>query len=382
MVRTLTVSDAADWAMSAPRFDRPENSRVARGKCVTFSGRTTWAPTSVLGSVNWGWHGLGNNEAVITFRGSDTRNRFRRDVLLIDAAVAFGTSPKGYAAHGGFTTSFRTCKDELTQIVRSLPWNIDTLHICGHSMGGALATLAAEHFIDSNFQVFLYTFGAPRVGGVPHTRFLKKKLRGRIFRYYFSGDPVTWVPMFPYVHLPGTRLVAQSRLMGGHNAYWHPRNQVIARDSDNPNAGTLERTYQWMRSSGTEPHVLRWLTIGLHKILQLIGISIGTIVFSTATVFDQAFAVLSHFLYKREHEVRPLVVRWLEGAFNVFCKFVKGVGDTLSSIIANLRYALNILIGKLRIELNKADEDELPPPPPPPQLVKNKPRPVIRFQRV
>ena len=385
MATPLSISDAAICARSAPGFQATSAfAPLHWWQSRVFHGGTTWSPRSTLGAVYWDTqNGPRANEAVITFRGSDTGNRFRRDVLLIDFAAAFGSSPKGYAVHGGFSTAFRNCKDELDRIVRALPWHIDTLHICGHSMGGALATLAAERFLDARFQVFLYTFGAPRVGGVAHTRYLKKKLKGRLFRYYYTGDPVTWFPMFPYVHLPGTRLVASSKWIGGHNDYWRSHNQTIARDSDNEDAWMLEKAYQWMRSSGTEPHVYRWLTIGLHKILQAFGFVLGSVLFTGATVVDQIVATLSYLLQWKEKEARPLLVRWLAGAFNALGKIFTGIGDTISSIIEKLRYALNLLVSKLRIELNRPENIPAEAQQPEPRrLVRNTPHAPVRFTRL
>ncbi len=73
-----------------------------------------------------------------------------------------------------------------------------------HSLGGALATLAANWLRASpevNSKVRLYTFGAPRVGGKSFSINATSRL-DNIYRCVNGADPVPKVPVWPFYHAP------------------------------------------------------------------------------------------------------------------------------------------------------------------------------------
>ncbi len=74
---------------------------------------------------------------------------------------------------------------------RTLP----PLLITGHSLGGALATMAAASLHENGINVAgLYTFGQPRVGDLTFSRQLDKNLAGKVFRFVNNNDVVPHVP--------------------------------------------------------------------------------------------------------------------------------------------------------------------------------------------
>src|SRR5262249_13938988 len=76
------------------------------------------------------------------------------------------------------------------------------LWLAGHSLGGALATLAAAHLGRDAVQG-LYTYGCPRVGDAAFAAVLPRRSH---FRFVHRDDWVTTVPpdLLGYVHA-GTR---------------------------------------------------------------------------------------------------------------------------------------------------------------------------------
>ena len=64
---------------------------------------------------------------------------------------------KGMMVHEGFKQAFDALEPQLSRALSAFK---GAVYYTGHSLGGALATLAASHFSPSA----LYTFGAPRVG--------------------------------------------------------------------------------------------------------------------------------------------------------------------------------------------------------------------------
>ncbi|RNC44267.1 lipase, partial [Trypanosoma cruzi] len=90
---------------------------------------------------------------------------------------------------------------------------IEGILITGHSLGGAMATLAAANFMSQNslftsaLKVLLYTFGQPRVGNEAFVNWLLASFcRGghESYRVTHKRDVVPHVPpMFVgYLHLP------------------------------------------------------------------------------------------------------------------------------------------------------------------------------------
>jgi pimeloyl-ACP methyl ester carboxylesterase len=289
--------------------------------------------------------GRRKGEVLITFRGS----YYASDFLGIDAAFALGTSPKGWAVHGGFAKVIQTCLPEITEILRRIP-NIHTVHCCGHSMGGALATLAAEHFCESQYKPYLYTFGAPRVGLMPHSNYMQNHMGENIYRYYYYGDVVTWLPMWPFVHLPGKRLVTSRKFAAGHNDYLESRNLVLAaglgsdRQSKAQAWDAAETLIEQGGSAGGgygfESQGLRYFMMALNKILYAIGGLIGVAAVPSVTVIDQIVAVISYFVQLGSDRV-PLVLKWIVGAAKLLGK---AVSIAVTGIVGTLRYVLNIMV--------------------------------------
>jgi pimeloyl-ACP methyl ester carboxylesterase len=172
-----------------------------------IKGRSNVTFTHPFGAAMPG-EGNRSNDMLITFRGS---SMILQDYIGVDLAMAPSMSSKGFMVHGGFNTIFKSCRADIDGAINSL-WfdnpHMHTIHICGHSMGGALATLCAEYLIDKGFNIYLYTFGAPRVGVLNHANYMWSKLGTNIRRYYYGNDFITWLPVLPYWHLPGIRLTS------------------------------------------------------------------------------------------------------------------------------------------------------------------------------
>lgn len=67
----------------------------------------------------------------------------------------------------------------------------------GHSLGGAVATLAAAYLRAGGIPTELYTYGAPRVGNEEFANFVSRQPGGH-FRITHGADPVPKVPPFAF----------------------------------------------------------------------------------------------------------------------------------------------------------------------------------------
>jgi hypothetical protein len=145
-----------------------------------------------------------NNHAFIIFRG--TNSKFAADVLT-DASIGITQrSSYGHSIHNGFADSFNSMKSQIdTFLVGCDNRNIKFLHIIGHSLGGALATLCAEYSKSRRpgLTIKCYTFGSPRVGLKDFANeFTRKVGAENIFRAYHRTDLIPCIPCWPFTHVP------------------------------------------------------------------------------------------------------------------------------------------------------------------------------------
>lgn len=115
-------------------------------------------------------------------------------VSLLKSDIVFQDDAK---VHRGFQHAWDSVAPQVLNII--LRWRRvepdATLWVTGHSLGGALATLAAAALQDTGVTVNgLYTFGQPRVGDWVFQRQFDKVLGDRTFRYVNNNDIVPSVP--------------------------------------------------------------------------------------------------------------------------------------------------------------------------------------------
>ncbi|MHB8974555.1 MAG: lipase family protein [Pirellulaceae bacterium] len=160
---------------------------------------------------------------VVVFRGTrlHTRSLFDiAEVVVIDQddvrtnrQFLSAVCRAGGHVHSGFLAAYASISDRLDAVVnRRLAHQ--TIWLTGHSLGGALATLAAAH-LDSTPVQGLYTYGSPRVGDAA---FVSVLLPHSHYRFVHRDD---WVPLVPpeilgYVH-GGT---LQPVLGSGPRRFW------------------------------------------------------------------------------------------------------------------------------------------------------------------
>lgn len=123
---------------------------------------------------------------------------------LSNLNIAADQGPSGYKVHGGFQKVFASIDGTINTALRGK--NHSLIHCIGHSLGGAVANLAASKLAGNGHSVSLYTFGAPRVGMHDMAQSLEKKLgSNRIHRVYNPADVVPMIPIYPFLHAPTTK---------------------------------------------------------------------------------------------------------------------------------------------------------------------------------
>lgn len=121
-------------------------------------------------------------------------------------------------AHRGFYKGFQAAKPFVERYLNAFYTGEQTLIICGHSLGGAIALLLTEWLRrkPTKPKVILYTFGAPRAGDATFAKAARPLTHHRIVNH---NDPIPALPL-PWMDaewrlaLPGAALVYSSPALG------------------------------------------------------------------------------------------------------------------------------------------------------------------------
>lgn len=146
--------------------------------------------------------------ALVAFRGSEVwRRRGKADIgvvaadFMTNADVWLTDWPKGGKVHRGFKNALDEVWDDLFTYLTALQRGGRKIWMTGHSLGAALATLAADRFGEVQG---VYTFGSPRVGN----RRFKENYSIRTYRFVNGSDIVTKIPPSGfYVHVGEPRFI-------------------------------------------------------------------------------------------------------------------------------------------------------------------------------
>ncbi|KAF2440756.1 alpha/beta-hydrolase [Karstenula rhodostoma CBS 690.94] len=138
---------------------------------------------------------------VVSFRGSASVQNWITN-------LEFGAVPTslctGCTVHRGFWQSWLDSRPAVTAAVNQLSISNPTYKIVttGHSLGGAIATLAAADLRAAGYQVALYTFGAPRVSNSKLANHITAQPGGN-YRVTHWNDPVPNIPpiLFDFAHV-------------------------------------------------------------------------------------------------------------------------------------------------------------------------------------
>lgn len=135
---------------------------------------------------------------VVAFAGSGaTVRNWLADFAFIQ--VPYGLSGCDSCwIHSGFSTGWSERRAVVLEAVTSaLATNPSySLVITGHSIGAAIATLAAAELRSMNHSVDTYTFGSPRVGNSAFATFVTNQAPGlgQNYRMTHFNDPVPQIP--------------------------------------------------------------------------------------------------------------------------------------------------------------------------------------------
>lgn len=200
-------------------------------------------------SGTFGFVAANRQFAIVAFRGSEI---WRRDEhfdarrimadLKTNINIRLADWTEGAKVHSGFKTALDEVWDALGPEIENLQAQGLGIWLTGHSLGAALATLAADRLQDIKG---LYTFGSPRVGDAA----FQKHFRAKAYRVVNGYDIVASVPgEGPFRHVGALKLID---LQGGDI---HDRSGPVEEAGEafcNPNVNATGRAKEnWEFDSG------------------------------------------------------------------------------------------------------------------------------------
>ncbi|WFB51049.1 lipase family protein [Vibrio coralliilyticus] len=128
-----------------------------------------------------------NQFYVLAFRGTEATSL--RDIKSDANAVLTKCDTKGFV-HAGFNDAYADVKNVIAEKLKEIEDEGKPLLITGHSLGGAIATIAAKRLKFKSGIAACYTFGSPRVGDHDWISEIKTPLH----RVVNAADCVTMLP--------------------------------------------------------------------------------------------------------------------------------------------------------------------------------------------
>ncbi|KAF1808669.1 alpha/beta-hydrolase [Eremomyces bilateralis CBS 781.70] len=140
---------------------------------------------------------------VVGFRGSRSMRNYIADLTFEGESVNLAGC-KNCKGHKGFWNSWQEAKEQVVRAVRQVSAENPGYQIVftGHSLGAAVATLAAADMRTMGLDISLYTFGAPRVGDSSLSTFISNQPGGN-YRLTHGSDLIPQLPplLFGYRHI-------------------------------------------------------------------------------------------------------------------------------------------------------------------------------------
>lgn len=140
----------------------------------------------------------------IGFAGTETKDDWKTDANIKSARVPrewLRAEDPELRAHAGFVEMYAQLRDTVHAAAAKGPAPRRVV-VCGHSLGGALATLAALDLATKGAAVQLYSFGAPAVGDAPFVKTFNARVPVAI-RVYNPYDPVPRSLSSQFMHVKG-----------------------------------------------------------------------------------------------------------------------------------------------------------------------------------
>ncbi|PZD70460.1 hypothetical protein C1752_12031 [Acaryochloris thomasi RCC1774] len=183
-VNAWRLADCALLAYAHEDFSKRQFEKFGLQKFRLFSGNSTQC------------HVASNDQfSIVDFRGTEIKNSNLIQDLLIDVRANFSDSSLGGKVHDGFKAALDEIwygEDGLLQYLQQLKNEFQEMHFwyTGHSLGAALAVLAAGRF---KHVQGIYTYGCPKIGNSAFTSNFAPT--NNFYRFVNNNDVIPELPL-------------------------------------------------------------------------------------------------------------------------------------------------------------------------------------------
>jgi len=155
----------------------------------------------------------------MSFRGTNEIGDWLDNINVFATQVLFGKF------HRGFWNSVEDIWEPIhTRYSKLRLEKKRPLFITGHSLGGAMATVAVARFVHDDLPFSsVYTFGQPRVLERETARIFNAECKSRYFRFHNNNDIVTRVParLMGYSHIGSYLYITQEKEIVPEIGFWN-----------------------------------------------------------------------------------------------------------------------------------------------------------------
>jgi triacylglycerol lipase len=174
------------------------------------------------GNVQGYWCATGD-VALLAFRGTSNPGQWLRDARFFPASYDWGRVHIGF--RNGLAEVDTTLADfDAAALAAKHVW------LTGHSLGGALALIAAARLkMKTGVSALVHTYGQPSVGLNDFAERFSVELPGRLWRFVNQSDIVTRVPPWPYRHTGTVKRIVKPGML---EAAMLPASAPLRADAD------------------------------------------------------------------------------------------------------------------------------------------------------
>jgi len=176
---------ASLWAYQDEDAIKSAMVRVAADRCTVINDKATDTQLYIAGDAR---------SLVVAFRGTSSLRDWLTDAEIKQWSWNIFSCAGSEKLHAGFAKAFIAVKDQLFAKLIEYRKTNQYVTFTGHSLGGALAMVAAQWWAEAGFASGLYTFGQPRVWNSAGARMFERIAGKFAWRMVHAEDVVPRVP--------------------------------------------------------------------------------------------------------------------------------------------------------------------------------------------
>ena len=176
-------------------LDHPRRPRITDPSKAT-SAAIQAMPRAAGPNLHFGWVCIdaANARLIVSFRGSEYFQDWLHNFDFVPAP--YSPVPGRGTVHQGFQIVYEAVRNNVRRLVQSKAATCKEILITGHSLGGALCSLAAPDLLNdiaSQLNPTVYTWAEPRVGHPDFGRFFDSRIN-TCYRIVNTWDVVPHLP--------------------------------------------------------------------------------------------------------------------------------------------------------------------------------------------